>query len=1137
MKPFGLNLNKLIPNVILDIASKGSFLERADSARDAKRWKEAANLYAKAAQHQTNSADLLVQRANCLKEANDFAEAFHNYYESIRISPSADCDLQLGHLLKLSGNFAAALRAYRRASIAGDTRATKEIEAFPSLTSQSTNSVNFMIADRADVSMLIQAFDDIAACNLVGQLMPPLLRKAAKSLSLAGHTELAKSFYQLAFLEDGLGSGLLGHMSVILETGLWPLAHLSELSMISARRAAFCPNTSYHRMHIFVEAIIESLILQDGVTLARYDTLVPQIASWPPQALSVQESIDALGQLMDLLTQAYEALALTREDEGQRVIDTICALKNAVRPVTSTVAFFESLTDDQLRKFAGQTLNDCLANWLQRIESRFLGPFVTPAIVTTSLALKFSPVTERLAELGSPAEVISEIMTIISARPEPLTQKQRELVIVRVLLDWLPEATPADCLGFFEKILLSDYSLTALELSRCTLLAKLIDPIKISQLLKDAGLHQISLDFLDRQPQDTSATFDFLLEKALLAKITGNFNLSAELLERLVLLEPNNRFVQTELGTVLLEIEPIERILARKSKDRFFIDAVREQKNYNIPLGVHENVLGNALIQENNRNFILALDHAIQQLNSSQKMQEKIDIRVLKLGWLRRRGLTQEHSILRNIDFVRVRVSSVEPILLMRVRIDGKTISCCQGESQISPVIKTSKRNEILFNCWFDLSCVERGWHQLTLYFEMKSGGHESYQELVWVEPEPPSEEMLYSTAAVDLSGAALAETIEDRIASLPSVVFEAERSLFQGTLDSILVVRVDQLGDTSQSIPAMLQLAAAFPQARFECLTSRGNVDLLSELGIFAEINTVDSSYDRESRKRFINMGEQVRLRQLLEPKHFDLAVDLSPGFETQNLLLLANARHTAGFKPNNFHWLTYGVDIQSHDPVNVQEMMPHSAQISAFIASLVSVAKHRPTILPNHRAKWSALATFGVEPGDQFVLLHSGAGAEIRRWPIMNFIELARKLVCDLNIKTILLADGDNEFQDVNLSDLPNGLFYASGGMISFEALDTLVELCAVFVGNDSGPKHIAALRGAPVVSIHMGRVNWSEWGQDASGVIIARRVPCAGCGIELAEECGKGLPCLNDIKVDEVFAQVIRVIRPAPFVSNEL
>jgi ADP-heptose:LPS heptosyltransferase len=84
--------------------------------------------------------------------------------------------------------------------------------------------------------------------------------------------------------------------------------------------------------------------------------------------------------------------------------------------------------------------------------------------------------------------------------------------------------------------------------------------------------------------------------------------------------------------------------------------------------------------------------------------------------------------------------------------------------------------------------------------------------------------------------------------------------------------------------------------------------------------------------------------------------------------------------------------------------------------------------------------------------------------------------------------------------------------------------VSFCSVFVGNDSGPKHLAALRGANVVSIHLARNNWNEWGQENNGYIVSRRVPCAGCSIHHdPEECGKGFPCITNISAEEVYGAI--------------
>jgi ADP-heptose:LPS heptosyltransferase len=97
-----------------------------------------------------------------------------------------------------------------------------------------------------------------------------------------------------------------------------------------------------------------------------------------------------------------------------------------------------------------------------------------------------------------------------------------------------------------------------------------------------------------------------------------------------------------------------------------------------------------------------------------------------------------------------------------------------------------------------------------------------------------------------------------------------------------------------------------------------------------------------------------------------------------------------------------------------------------------------------------------------------------------------------------------------------------------LEFDQFDALLSYCSLFVGNDSGPKHLASLRGAKVVSVHMARNNWNEWGQENSGYIISRRVPCAGCLVwHNPEECGKDFACIRGIKPEEVMGAVLKLL----------
>ena len=121
-----------------------------------------------------------------------------------------------------------------------------------------------------------------------------------------------------------------------------------------------------------------------------------------------------------------------------------------------------------------------------------------------------------------------------------------------------------------------------------------------------------------------------------------------------------------------------------------------------------------------------------------------------------------------------------------------------------------------------------------------------------------------------------------------------------------------------------------------------------------------------------------------------------------------------------------------------------------------------------------------------------------------------------------------GENYVQELvgKVPQLPDDIlnderFLLLDRRLQFDQFDAVLSFCTCFVGNDSGPKHLASLRGANVVSLHTARINWGEWGQEQTGKIVHRQVPCAGCHVYPDhEECGKDYACVRLISLDDVW-----------------
>lgn len=139
--------------------------------------------------------------------------------------------------------------------------------------------------------------------------------------------------------------------------------------------------------------------------------------------------------------------------------------------------------------------------------------------------------------------------------------------------------------------------------------------------------------------------------------------------------------------------------------------------------------------------------------------------------------------------------------------------------------------------------------------------------------------------------------------------------------------------------------------------------------------------------------------------------------------------------------------------------------------------------------------LATSGIAAGQPYVVLHPGAAYFTKRWAVEHFAGLAQWLrrSCAL-APVVILGPGDCEIAPAVRKQ------FAAGDVV-LDALD-LRELIAViagarlFVGNDSGPAHLAAAAGPPVVVIFgsSDSVTWRPW--QVPHRVVQNDFPCNPC-----------------------------------------
>lgn len=294
-----------------------------------------------------------------------------------------------------------------------------------------------------------------------------------------------------------------------------------------------------------------------------------------------------------------------------------------------------------------------------------------------------------------------------------------------------------------------------------------------------------------------------------------------------------------------------------------------------------------------------------------------------------------------------------------------------------------------------------------------------------------------------------------------------------------------------------------------------------VSEVVVVPPANGVRAGQEEPDQlKRFF---EGVRNRS------FDLAVQLHGGGRNSNPFLLSlGARHTVG--------------TRTEDAAALERTIPYVYyQHEVFRAlEVVGLAGAEPVTLEPQLIvtdQERATASEFLDGDAPLVTIHPGATDPRRRWPTSSFAALAAMAVRDGN-QVLVVGDGD----DAHLADevarlaapLPGsdaaGMRSVSG-RLGVGELAALLQLSAVLVGNDSGPRHLAQAVGTPTVGLYWAGnvIAAGAMGRTLHRIHMSWMTTCATCGVDItqvgwtAERCEHNESLLQSIQPETVYPDV--------------
>lgn len=338
-----------------------------------------------------------------------------------------------------------------------------------------------------------------------------------------------------------------------------------------------------------------------------------------------------------------------------------------------------------------------------------------------------------------------------------------------------------------------------------------------------------------------------------------------------------------------------------------------------------------------------------------------------------------------------------------------------------------------------------------------------------------------------------------------------------------ILAIKLDHIGDLVTSLPAMRRLKALFPKAHLTALVAKSSTSIaMLEPSIDALLPFEFFDARSGAGRKKLTKSDYAALDAQLSALNFDLAVDLRKHADTRHILQHSGAALLAGFDyAQEFSWLDISLegerdtlqrDKRSHvaaDMLNLVEAIGTAFTVDRY--TVTAQTDRLPPISTALRQEFAALFDH------DYVTIHAAAGTPARQWSPVSFGSLIDRLIEENGMRVALIG-GPDELEIANLvlaSTRRKDLVFNLVGRSKLAELPRIISDSVLFVGNNSGPSHIASGLGVPTVSVHSAIVSSEEWGPlGASAVALRRDMSCAPCYVASVDQCHRNMACLRSI-----------------------
>jgi lipopolysaccharide heptosyltransferase II len=351
------------------------------------------------------------------------------------------------------------------------------------------------------------------------------------------------------------------------------------------------------------------------------------------------------------------------------------------------------------------------------------------------------------------------------------------------------------------------------------------------------------------------------------------------------------------------------------------------------------------------------------------------------------------------------------------------------------------------------------------------------------------------------------------------------------GRAKKILCIRLDSLGDLLMTTPAIRAIKESLPGSEITLLTSPTGAQPAGFIPEVDEVIAYEAPWMKASPSQADSSKDLAMIRRLKSAK-FDAAVlftvySQSP-FPAALLTYLADIPlRLAHCRENPYHLLTHWVK-ESEPEQQVRHEVRRHLDLVASIGCRPQ-DEHLRFQVPEKscQAVKGYLEAAGLDRSRPWFVLHPGVSAPSRQYPPEHYAQAARQLALEDGWQVVLSGSESEIPLTSQIQKWMRAPSINLAGRLSIDQMAALIKLSPLLIANNTGPVHLAAAVGTPVVVLYaLTNPQHTPWQIPAR--VLSHDVPCKFCYKSICPEGHHN--CLRLIRPDEVVTAARALVQSA-------